>query len=139
MLGITKESRTEKAKRTTQDVVSYLQEIVRDERLRADMRAAIDHGAEASNRVKKAIEADGMTTRLATDRKLRKNLRAMLDDLDDAGDRMRRKKTHRVRNVLVMLAGGVAALLALPKIRPWLTERTSDVLGKGSADPEPMT
>ena len=138
MLGITKESRTEKAMRTTQDVVSYLQEIVRDERLRADMRAAIDHGAEASSRVKKAIEADGMTTRLAADRKLRKNLRAMLDDLDGAGDRMRRKKTHRVRNVLVMLAGGVAALLALPKIRRWFTERTSDVIAKGSADPEPM-
>ena len=46
MLGITKESRTEKTKRTTQDVVSYLQEIVRDERLRAHLRAAIDHGAE---------------------------------------------------------------------------------------------
>ena len=139
MFGITKESHTEKAKRTTQDVVSYLQEIIRDERLRADMRAAIDHGAEASNRVKKAIEADGMTTRLASDRKLRKNLRAMLDDLDDAGERMRRKKTHRVRNFLVVLAGGVAALLALPKIRLWFNERTSDVLGQGSADPEPMT
>ena len=139
MLGITKESRTEKAKRTTQDVVSYLQEIVRDERLRADMRTAIDHGAQASNRVKKVIEADGMTTRLAADRKLRKNLRAMLDDLDDAGDRLRRKKTHRVRNALVMLAGGVAALLAVPKIRPWLTARRSDVLGKRSADPQPLT
>ena len=135
----TKESRTEKAKRTTQDLVSYLQEIVRDERLRADMRAAIDHGAEASNRVKKAIEADGMTTRLASDRKLRRNLRAMLDDLDDAGGRMRRKKTHRVRNFLVVLAGGVAAVLAFPKIRPWFTERTADVLGRGSADPEPRT
>ena len=139
MFGITKESHTEKAKRTTQDVVSYLQEIVRDERLRADMRAAIDHGAEASNRVKKAIEADGVTTRLASDRKLRKNLRAMLDDLDDAGERMRRKKTHRVRNFLVVLTGGVAALLAFPRIRSWFTERTSDVLGKGSADPEPLT
>ena len=139
MFGITKESHTEKAKRTAQDVVSYLQEIIRDERLRADMRAAIDHGAEASNRVKKAIAADGMSTRLASDRKLRKNLRAMLDDLDDAGERMRRKKTHRVRNFLVVLAGGVAAVLAFPKIRPWLTERTADVLGKGTADPEPMT
>ena len=67
MLGITKESRTEKTKRTTQDVVSYLQEIVRDERLRAHLRAAIDHGAEVSHRAKKAIEADGMSTRLATD------------------------------------------------------------------------
>ena len=89
--------------------------------------------------MKKAIEADGMTTRLAADRNLRKNLRAMLDDLDDAGDRMRRKKSHRVRNALVVLAGGVAALVALPKIRPWLTARRSDVLGKGSADPQPLT
>jgi len=89
--------------------------------------------------VRKAIEADGMTTRLASDRKLRKNLRAMVDDLGDAGGRMRRKKTRRVRNALVMLAGGVAALLALPKIRPWLTARRSDVLGNGSADPQPLT
>ena len=134
MLGITKESRTEKTKRTTQDVVSYLQEIVRDERLRAHLRAAIDHGAEVSHRAKKAIEADGMSTRLATDEELRKNLRAMLDDLDDAGNRMRRKKTqtHRVRNVLVMVAGGVTALLAFPKIRPWVTARISDVIGKGA-------
>ena len=80
-----------------------------------------------------------MTTRLATVKKLRKNLRAMLADLDDAGNRMRRKKTHRARNVLVMVAGGVTALLAFPKIRPWVTGRTSDVLGKGSADPEPVT
>lgn len=139
MLGMTKETRAEKAKRTTQDVVSYLQEIVRDERLRADMKAAIDHGAEASNRVKKAIATDGVTTRLAADRKLRRNLRAMLDDLDDAGGRMRRKKTHRVRNVLIMLAGGVAAFLAAPKVRPWLTERTSKIRGKASSDPVPMT
>lgn len=139
MLGFTKESRTEKAKRTTRDLASYLQEVIRDERLRADMRAAIDHGGQATARVQKAVEADGITTRLAADKKLRKNLRAMLDDLDDAGDRMRRKKTHRTRNVFLMLAGGVAALLAFPKIRPWLAERSSDILGTASTEPEPMT
>jgi hypothetical protein len=139
MFGFTKETRAEKARRTTRDAVSYVQEIIRDERLRGDMRAAVDHGAQASDRVKKAVEADGITTRLAADKKLRKNLRAMLDDLDDAGGRIRRKKTHRVRNVFLMLAGAVAALLAFPKIRPWLNERASDVLGTGSTEPEPMT
>jgi signal transduction protein with GAF and PtsI domain len=139
MLGITKESRTEKAKKTTQELISYLQEIVRDERLRADMKGAVDHGAEASKRVKKAVKADGMTARLAADRKLRKNLRAMLDDLDDAGDRVRRAKNHRLRNALLMLTGAVAALLALPKIWPWLTERASGLMGKAGARAEPMT
>jgi hypothetical protein len=86
MLSLTKESQMDKAKRTMQDVVSYAQEGVRDERLRADLQAAIAHGAKASGRVKRDIEAGGVSTRLATDKKLRKNLRAMLDDLEDAGE-----------------------------------------------------
>lgn len=138
-LGMTKENRTEKAKKKTEDVVSYLRAIASDERLRADMRAAIDHGAAASDRVQKAIATDGIAPRLAADTKLRKNLRAMLDDLDDARGRMGRKKTHRVRNVVIVLAGAVAALVAAPKVRRWLSERTREVEGKAGSDPVPMT
>lgn len=140
MLNRSKESRMDKARSTIRDVASYAREVVRDERLRADLRAAMEHGAKASDRVKRDIDAGGMTTRLAADKKLRKNLRAMLDDLDGAGDRMRRKKSHRARNVLLTLAGGVAALVAVPKVRPWLTERTSEIVGTGgSTEPEPVT
>jgi signal transduction protein with GAF and PtsI domain len=139
MLTLTKESQMDKAKRTLRDVVSYAQEVVRDERLRADMQAAIEHGAKASTRVKRDIEAGGISTRLAADKKLRKNLRALLDDLDDAGDRLRRKKSHRARNVLLVLAGGAAALVAFPKVRPWLAERTSQIVGTASTEPEPVT
>ena len=68
-----------------------------------------------------------MYTRLAEDKKLRKNVRAMLDDLDNAGERLRRKETHRLRNIVLALAGIAAAVVAVPKVRAWI----------GGEDPEP--
>ena len=138
MLSRTKESQMDKAKNNLRDVVSYAQEAVRDERLRADMRAALDHGVKAGDRVKRDLDVGSISTRLATDKKLRKNLRAMLDDLDDAGNRMRRK-SHRARNAVLVLVGAVTAALAFPRVQPWLTERTSDLFGTGSSETEPVT
>ena len=138
MLSRTKESQMDKAKNTLRDVVSYAQEVARDERLRADMRAALDHGTKASDRVKKDLDMGGISKRLATDKKLRKNLRAMLDDLDDAGNRMRRK-SHRARNAVLVLVGAVTAALAFPRVQPWLTERTWDLFGADSSETEPVT
>lgn len=136
MLGRTKEGQMDKATNMMRDVVKYAQEVAQDERLRADFRAALDHGSKASDRLRKDIREGGYT-RLAADKKLRKNLRAMLDDLDDAGSRMRRGRSHRVRNAMLVLAGAVAAALAFPRVRPWLEEQASDILGSGSAEPDP--
>lgn len=126
MLSLTKETQMDRAKKTLREVVSYADEIVRDERLRADIRAAAGHGAKASERVKKDVDAAGITSRLAADKRLRRNLRAMLDDLDNASERVRRRKSHRARTLLLMLVGAVAALAAVPKVRLWLSERTSE-------------
>ena len=49
-----------------------------------------------------------------------------------------RKKSHRIRNFVLMVAGAGAAALAFPKIRPWLTERT-DNFGTGTSEPDPVT
>ena len=123
MLGLTRDTQMDKAKRTLRDVVSYVEEVAADERLRADVRAAARHGVEASERVKKDLEADRTTSRLVDDRKLRRNLRAMLDDLDSASDRMRGKKRHRTRNILVVVGAAAAAIVA---VRFWLLDRSSD-------------
>ena len=104
MLTRSKDSQTDKAKRTMQDVVRYAQQVARDEGLRADVSAALAHGSKASDQLKKDIQAGGIYSRLAADKKLRKHLRAMLDDLDAASDRVRRK-SHRLRNFGLMLAG----------------------------------
>ena len=126
MLSLTKDSQIDKIKKTFSELLSYLDEVIRDERLRADIRAAAGHGAKASDRVKKDLAGVGTAASLAADNKLRKNIRAMFDDLDSASDRMRRKRTHGARNLVLMVVGGVAALAAIPRVRVWLAEGTSD-------------
>jgi hypothetical protein len=120
MLTRSRDTQMDKAKRTIRDVAKYAQEVAQDERLRADLSAALANGSKASERVKKDVEAGGIYRRLADDKKLRRNIRAMLDDLDSAGDRLRQNQSHRVRNVLLVLAGVVAAAAAWPKLRTWV-------------------
>ena len=110
MLTRSKDRQIDRAKRTLQDIVRHAQQVAGDERLRADVGAALAHGSKATDQLKKDIQAGGIYSRLAADKKLRKNLRAMLDDLDAATSRVRRK-SHRLRNFVLMLAGVAAALL----------------------------
>ena len=55
MLSRTRETQMEKAKNTLRDVITHAENVVRDERLRADIRAAAAHGAKASEHVKKKV------------------------------------------------------------------------------------
>ena len=68
MLTRSKDSQTDKAKRTMQDVVRYAQQVARDESLRADVSAALAHGSKASDQLKKDIQAGGIYSRLAADK-----------------------------------------------------------------------
>jgi hypothetical protein len=126
MLSLTRESRTDKARDALREVISYADEVVRDDRLRADIRAAVGHGANAGDRIKRAIDTGGITTRLAEDKKLRKELRALLDDLDNASGRLRRKRRHRARNVLLIVTSAGAALAVVPNVRHWLSSEGSE-------------
>lgn len=125
MLGIKRQNQFDKVKDAVREAVSYADEIARDERLRTDLRDAMEHGVEARDRIRKDMAGGSITTRLAHDRKLRKKVRAMLDDLESAGDRVRRRKRHRLRNGLLVLGGvGAVALAAIPNVR----RRISDVV-----------
>ena len=139
MLSLTRETQMERAKKTLRDVITHAENVVRDERVRADIRAAAAHGAKASEQVKKDVDAGGRLSRLAEDKKLRRNLRAMLDDLDHASDRMRRKKGHRVRNIIAGVALAVVALALLPRLRIWLWEPRSQGAGAGGSQAAPLT
>jgi hypothetical protein len=131
MLGVKRRSQMDKVRTAVRDAVSYADEIVADERLRADVRAALGHGAEAGDRVRKDIAAGSIAERLVSDRKLRKKLRAVLDDLDSAGDRVRRKTSHRLRNTLLVVGSAGAVAAAIPNVRRWLATRTSQPDGVG--------
>ena len=138
MLGIKRETRIDKVRAAVRDVVSYADEVARDQRLRADLRDAVDHGVEAGERIQKDVRKGSIANRLANDRKLRRKVRAMLDDLDSAGDRMRRRKRHRLRNGLLVLAGAGAAVAAfIPGVRRWVSDLVAG--DSGSADDAGVT
>jgi uncharacterized membrane protein len=94
--------------------------LIRDERLRSDLQSAVGHAMAAIHRFGKRPGLSGVGDQLMSDYKLRTNLRAFLDDLDNAGARVRRKSTHRVRNTLFVLGviGGTLTAVA-PRARRW--------------------
>lgn len=126
MLKLRRQTQLDKAKASLREVISYADSVVRDEALRADLLAAVGHGAEMSDRARKDIDANGITKRLANDKKLRKELRAAIDDLEGAGRRLRRKHEHRRRNVILIVAGAGAVAAIVPAARHWLTNGATE-------------
>ncbi len=125
MLGIKRQTQMERVKTAVREAVAYIDEVAGDERLRGDLRSAMNHGDEARTRIRKDVAGDTIATRLANDRKLRKKVHAMLDDLESAGDRLRRRERHRLRNGLLVLGGIGAVAAAIPNVRRWISDRTS--------------
>lgn len=134
MFDVKRQSNVRKAKEAIGGVVAYLDEVASDQRLRTDVRAAIGHGAEARDQIRRDLGARTIAMRLASDRALRENIRRLLDDMDRASDRVLRRKRHRIRNGLLVLGGVAAAAAAAPKLRPWFTERTSGEPRGGTGD-----
>ena len=126
MLKLRRQTQLDKAKASLREIISYADSVVRDEALRADLLAAVGHGAEMKDRVRKDIDANGITKRLATDKKLRKELRAAIDDLEGAGGRLRRRHEHRRRNVILIVAGAGAVAAIVPAARHWLTNGATE-------------
>jgi hypothetical protein len=119
MFGLNRRSRAEKVKDALLSAASFADGALRDRSLRADLRSAGDHGAVVAERVRKDAGLSSLVIRLADDKKLRKHLKALLDDLDSASDRIRGRKTHRLRNVL-LIAGVGSLIVAVPDLRRWV-------------------
>lgn len=126
MLKLRQQSQLDKTKASLREVLSYADSVVRDEALRAHLIAAAGHGAEMGDRLKKDVDGDGIMKRLTNDRRLRKELRAAIDDLDSAGDRLRRKRSHRLRNVILIVVGAGAVAATVPSARRWLADRGTE-------------
>lgn len=119
MIGLNKTSRKDKVRDVLLSAASHADTALRDKRLQDDLRSAADHGAAAASRLRKNAGLAGRINRLSEDRKLRKHVKALVEDLDSAHSRMRGKKTHRVRNVLVIVGLG-SAVMAIPDVRRWV-------------------
>jgi uncharacterized membrane protein len=91
----------------------------RDKKFRKQLLSAIGHGAKAKRRAAKRVGFLAAATRLVNDKQLRKELDTMTKNLQQAWTRVERKqkRSHKLRNTMLVLGGGAAAAGAALKLR----------------------
>jgi hypothetical protein len=119
-------------------VSPYVDQLAHDEKLRRRLAAALAAGAAARKRARKQRGLMGLATLLATDPVLRAQLGEVSWQLQKANSRLKKHKSHKLRNAMLFLAGAGAVVAAVPSLR----EAVMGKLDGGSDDytaPEPST
>jgi uncharacterized membrane protein len=108
--------------------------LTQDKTFRKQLLKAAGHGAAAKRRAERRVGFLSVTRRLTTDEKLRAEVRQMTEHLQKAWTRVEKKRSHKLRNtILVVGAGGVVA--AVPQARRFVIERFSGVPPVGGSTP----
>ena len=98
--------------------IDYVDPLLKDEKLRKRLAAAIVAGAAARNRVRKQTGLTGFVRRMADDRVLHAQLVEMALALQVAQKRAKKThKTHHVRNTLLFVGGTGMIVAAVPSLR----------------------
>jgi uncharacterized membrane protein len=92
------------------------QQFVKDQKLRARLLAATEAGLAARQRAQRQVGAAGTARRLASDPVLRAELLEMVAQLQKARRRIEPKRSHKVRNVVLVIAGA-GTVAAIPSVR----------------------
>jgi uncharacterized membrane protein len=104
-------------------------QVAEDEKLRARIFAAVQHGAAARRRARRQMGWAGAALRLAGDEEFRRHATEMVRQLKKAQARLERKRSHRTRNVVLLGFGSAAAAAAVPQVRTWVMSK----VGGGSS------
>jgi uncharacterized membrane protein len=111
------------------DAAGYAKQLVDDEKTRQRLLAAVTAALAARRRAKQHTGLSGLARRLADDRELRNQLMEMVAQLQKAQRRADRKRSHKLRNTTLLLAGAGAAVAAakVPSVR----ESARKLAGRG--------
>jgi uncharacterized membrane protein len=105
-------------------VVAYVDPLVKDEKLRQRVGAAIIAAAAVRQRIRRQAGLAGLTRRLSTDPVLRAQLLELGTALQAAQKRAKKTRSHRVRDTIVLFLGGLGTIIAaLPATRRMVTSR----------------
>jgi uncharacterized membrane protein len=90
--------------------------LARDKKFRKQLGSAVGHGTAAKRRAAKRFGLMAVAAGLAADDKLRRELATTMQSLQGAWGRVEKKRSHKLRNTMLVLAGGAGAL-GLYKLR----------------------
>jgi uncharacterized membrane protein len=115
------------------ELSGYGTDLVKDEKLRQRLMAALVAGAEARRRAKRQAGVLGFARRLASDPILQAQLVEMFVQLQKAQRRVERRRSHKLRNSVVVLAGfgAASAAVSLPSVRERILRVVGDLKDRG--------
>jgi len=104
-------TKSQALKENAASAADFATALAKDRIFRKELLSAVSHGAIARRRAVRRIGFVAAVARLSADPKLRKELRKMTRNLENAWGRVEKKRSHKVRNSLLVAAGvgGVAA------------------------------
>jgi uncharacterized membrane protein len=106
-------NKTTALKESAASASEFAASLAMDKKFRKELLSAISHGTLAQKRAARKIGFYAAMLRLKQDPMLRRELNRMMSSLDKAWSRVEKKRSHKLRNTVLVLgtAGGVAAIV----------------------------
>jgi len=118
-----KRSKTSVLKDNAANAAEFANSLAKDKKFRKELLSAISHGTIAQRRAARKVGFYTAMLRLKNDPKLRSELNKMVSSLDKALGRVEKKRSHKLRNTLLLLGlgGAAAAAASRPEVRNKVT------------------
>jgi len=112
------------AKTSVSDVKPYVERAIKDEEFRDNLKNAFVAARDVYDELMGPRGVTGKAAKVASDQDMRDNLRAAIEELRSAADRIQNGPTHKGRNLVLVTGIAVGILLFNPltgsDTRKWL-------------------
>jgi len=118
-----RKSKTSALKDSAASASEFAATLAKDKKIRKELLSAVSHGTIAKRRAARKTGFYAAMLRLKNDAKLRKELDKMVSNLDRAWSRVEKKRSHKLRNTMIVvgIGGAAAAAATRPEIRNKVT------------------
>jgi uncharacterized membrane protein len=110
-------TKTDVLKENATSAAEFATALAKDRKFRRELAAAITHGTIARRRAARKIGLLATVSRITGDPKLRRELNKVVGSLDKAWSRVEKKRSHKLRNTLIVVGVGGAAVAAAGPVR----------------------
>jgi uncharacterized membrane protein len=114
---VLRSTKTQAVKDSAVSAAELAASLAKDKKFRKQLLSAVGHGTIAQRRASKRIGFVAAATRLGADPKLKSELRKMTKNLENAWGRVEKKRSHKLRNSFLVVAGVGGAAVAAMKAR----------------------